>query len=136
MFQPAFDTVEAGHALNRVHVQHVAPGVLLTRVSGHLDRAAVQILMDAFDRVAEAHAPVESFHDWDDVTGYDDDARQVYVEWSRSHPESVLTVHILVRNPLVALAIAVANMALGGYLRGYGDREEFEMLLQRAIARS
>lgn len=113
-------------------LQNPAPGILASRVSGHLDLAGAKCLMAAFDQVAASHRPVEVFHDWRGVEGYDSDAREIYTRWSAAHRGDVVRVHILFRSKLVAMAVSVARIKLP-YLEAYTNEKVFLDQKQAAI---
>lgn len=110
-----------------------APGVLCSVVSGHMELAAVKLLTNAYDQLAAAGHKVDAFHDWEGLTGYSSEAREVYTSWAKAHRDSVGSVSILVRSKLVAMGVSVANMVLG-YLHAYSDRAAFERALARAVS--
>lgn len=113
----------------RIVVRKPAAGVLHSVVSGHLDVEGVGVLADAFDAVAAESAPVTSFHDWFDVTGYDPAAREKYQSWAKPHRAMVNTVHILVGSRFLAMGIRMGNLVLGGYLQPYHRREPWQRML-------
>lgn len=101
-------------------------GIFLTRISGHADLDCALHLMRAFDRIATITiGPLDVFHDWELVTGYDSVVRQELVRWTDEN-EKPGEVHILVKSRLVAMGVSVANAALGGKLVVYSDRVKFE----------
>lgn len=113
-------------------LQNPAPGIYVSRVSGHMDIAGARYLIDGFERVAAVCRPVEAFHDWRGMEGYDVEARELLVRWSASHRADVMRVHILLRSKLVAMAVAVARIKLP-YLEAYTDEKAFLDRKQEAI---
>lgn len=111
-----------------------ARGILHTRVSGHMDLSSVRHLMRCFDQVASECSPVEAFHDWRGVTGYDSPAREAYAAWSLAHRPRVLRVNILLRSKLLAMAVSVARLKLD-YLDPFTDEAAFEKVRQAAVWR-
>lgn len=114
-----------------------ARGVFCTCVEGYFDMAAVQLLIDGFqatvDDVAGAML-VSSFHDLERVTSYDSAARVQYTEQSKPVMVHVASVEMLFSSRLIAMSIEVANIVLGGKLKGTSDRAAFERRLAAAIA--
>ena len=102
------------HQGNRHEIWANSParGILHTRVSGHLDLDAVRHLMRCFDLVAADLTPVEAFHDWRGIEGYDTAAREAYARWSMAHRSQVFRVNILLQSRLVAMAVSVARLKL------------------------
>jgi hypothetical protein len=132
---PLLDAIHRRSDRWELRATNPAPHTLYTRVSGRTDLAAVQLLMQAFDRVATAQGVVDAFHDWEQVESYTPEARETYVKWSSGHRSQVSSVHLLIRSRLIAMAISVGNLAVGGFLQSYTDRKVFEQALQATIAR-
>ncbi|MCX7808849.1 MAG: hypothetical protein N2515_09585, partial [Deltaproteobacteria bacterium] len=87
-----------------------APGILCTWVSGHADLQLVGYLIQQFERVANQLSPVETFHDWRGLRGYDQEAREAYSRWAEKNRKHFLKAHILVESPLVSMALSVARL--------------------------
>jgi hypothetical protein len=118
-----------------MRLENPATAVIHTRVGGHADLECVKEFWDYFEKVAATQSPIENFHDWADVEGYDPEVRQRYMQWSRTHRAEIHGAHILVRSRLVVMGVTVANLALG-YLTAYNDRARFERALAKAIAQA
>jgi len=126
------DTLQLGD--REVWASCPAPGVLHSRARGHMDRRCARHLMRCFDLVAAERAPVEAFHDWREVSGYDSDAREEYTAWAQKHRSEVKLVHILLRSKMLAMAVAVARLKLD-YMMPYTDPAPFEQSRLLAVRR-
>lgn len=135
MFEPLFKERVAQGEGWRVVVDNPAPGVLTSAVSGYIQMEAASGLMGAFDAVAAAQGPVDAFHDWSAVVGYDTQTRETYTAWSKAHRAQVKSVNILVGSRLVAMGISVANLMVGGFLKATQDRDAFKRALQGVLAK-
>lgn len=112
-----------------------ARGVFCTHVTGHFAMEAVQLLIDGFNDVAaDTDDSVRSFHDLHEVTSYDSKARVYYTEQSKPVMHRVQLVEMLFSSRLIAMSIEVANIVLGGKLKGTTDRVGFERRRDAAIA--
>jgi hypothetical protein len=101
-------------------------GVFCTEVQGHVGMEVVQFLHDAWMTCHDAaRAPLTTFHDWSAVTMYERDARQRYEDLSVAIMNDVVVVHVLIRSRLLAMALEVANLVLGGKLRATSDAAAF-----------
>jgi len=111
-----------------------AYGVFYTRAAGHADLDCALHIMRAYDRFA-AHTlgRIDVLHDWELLTGYESVVRQELVRWAQEH-ERPGHVHILVKSRLVAMGVSVANVALGGKLKVYADRQKFEQARTQTVA--
>jgi hypothetical protein len=117
------------------------PGqVLVFRLGGHLSptigEATLAFAVRCLARAAPGGA-VHAFHDWSDVTSYDARVRLRFTEWLVTHRARFRSVHILFdgrgeRAQLVRMGLAVANLALAGFLRVHGAPGSFERALRDA----
>jgi hypothetical protein len=112
----------------------LAPTVYVTQVEGHMDESHAA-LFESYGaaRIAGSSKPLCVFHDWLEMTGYDSLCRKRMTEWSVARLSSYGEVHIAVRSKLVAMGIQVANIALRGLMRAYGDRVALEVELRRVL---
>lgn len=67
------------------------------------------------------------------MTGYDSDARQALTAWTDRQRPHLRGIHILVHSKIVAMGIAVANLATGGITVTYASRTEFESVLANTV---
>ena len=104
--------------------------MIVIQFSGHLDLAHAQHMMAAVDRLRHTGRPVDAFNDWQAMESYDHEARLALTDWVRRIRPSFRSLHILQRSKIVSMGVSVANLALGGLLRAYTDRDSF----QRALA--
>jgi hypothetical protein len=135
MHVPVFLPAQWTTAAWTVWAANPAPGVLQTRATGHADVAAVEKLTAAYDSIERVVPRVDVFHDWAGITGYAPDARVLYTAWSKAHGHTVGTVAILMKSPLVSMGISVANIVLGGTLKPFTNRAQWEALLASTVAR-
>ena len=76
------------------------------------------------------------FGDYSAMTRYDGNTRVVLSEFTAKHKNSLRTVAILVQSKIVAMGVSVANLATGGKIEAFSNRDKFESALQKAVARS
>ncbi|MDW8245660.1 MAG: hypothetical protein RMJ84_03700 [Sandaracinaceae bacterium] len=108
-----------------------APGILCTWASGYGELELVNYLIEHFERVANQRSPVETFHDWRGLRGYDQGAREAYAKWAENNRRHFLKSHILVESPLVSMALSVARLKFD-HLVPYTDEKAFEKQKQEA----
>lgn len=117
-------------------VTQPARGVVCTVARGRfLQRHAMQLMSRVDPLIATGIRPV-IFHDWEALTGYDPESRERLVKWVMTMRTHIGGVHMLVGSRLIAMALSVANITMGGFIRGYTDRPAFEKERDRAIARA
>jgi hypothetical protein len=118
----------------RVHAAVVAPKVFASRVSGHLDLATVEELLrqlEAWRR--EAGPGLIAFHDLEQVTDYDSEARMRITPWSREHRAQFREVHVLVRSHAVAWGIRILSALTDGLIVAHHQRAAFEEALRTGL---
>ena len=76
---------------------------------------------------------LQGFYDWQEMTGYSTGARAQSTSFTLARRKQFAAICILFKSPMVALAINVANLLMGGFVKGTTSREEFEARLQRAL---
>ena len=102
------------------------PGVLVGRVTGHgsMDLAEA-IELDMAAPLLRSRGEWQIFSDWYEMTGYDSAARVELTRWIRTMRPQIAGHTLLVRSRLVAMGVAVSNLALGGMVKATTDRAEF-----------
>lgn len=106
----------------------VAPDVIYTQASGHMDHGCAEAFMAFCNRTFDRGRSTTLFHDWSGMTGYDSDARATLTRWSIDKRHAIASVVILVASKLVAMGIATANLAtspLGVTFHSHTSRDVF-----------
>lgn len=115
-----------------LEIEEPAPGVVLTRFSGHGQLEHAEGIMERFDAALARHGSIVVFDDWERGEGYDSETRVRLTEYTRARLHRV-TFHILVRSRLFAMGLSVANLALGGRLHVTTSRLAFDRALRAAV---
>jgi hypothetical protein len=110
-------------------------GVVVFTYEGHMTADVVPFIERTFDRVLAQGVRPDMFVDVERMTGYDSDYRQAVSRWGARVQRQCGEHHFFVRSRLVAMGIAVSNLAAGGKLQATTKRAEFEAALARCIAR-
>jgi hypothetical protein len=137
LMQRARQTCIARHAEEKGKVEVFVPrfDVCLTLVEGHLSAAGAQRIIEALDRQFQRGA-FDTFHDWEQMTGYDSAARQALTAWVVSSFRRIRCVHFLVTNRMVRMGISAANAAtslVGLELTSFHERAGFEAELGKLL---
>lgn len=111
-----------------------APGVVVQKASGHANLAAAQFMVARLNAFV-SQGRVTIYDDWQLLTSYDGDARDLITAWSRDNRARIEKIHILVGSRLVAMAITVANLVTDGVSKTYTNRTEFALEFARAVER-
>ncbi len=115
-------------------VYTLAPCVYVTVVSGHLEEAGAELIVQyGTGRVRAAPGKLHVFHDWIEMTGYESGCRHRLTTWTAAYRDSVADAHLALRSKLVAMGVQVANLALGGMIKTHTNRGTLEHALRRAM---
>lgn len=109
-------------------------GVIVTKVKGVLSAQAATKLAEAMRRLNTEFGRHEHFHDWEEMTNYDGEARAVMTRTALSMRNDYKSAHLLVQSKTVALGVKVASAVVPN-LTSHMDRATFESALKDAIAR-
>lgn len=113
-------------------------GVYVSVAKGHV----VEAMAKDFITLLEAEmklgiSNMSFFHDWWELTSYDQSARHRLTEWRQAAPKGTTKdSNVLVRSKIVAMGVAASSIVLrmiGVDMRAYSDRAEFERALRAAV---
>jgi hypothetical protein len=116
------------------HVWQPAPGLMVTRVEGVLTQRAALVIEHASRRQVADHGQMTGYHDWEQMTDYETEARVRLVAAGTALGKALRGVHVLVTSRVVALALQGANLVLGNVIP-YTSRTAFEAALREALPR-
>jgi hypothetical protein len=102
-----------------------APNVVYTVFDGYVDGELCAKMLDDLGRLCAPLPRVVLFTDAELLVGYTPEVRPLASEWMKSLGSKLVNDHILVRSKVVAMGVAVANLAVGGILRAYSSRSDF-----------
>lgn len=77
-----------------------------------------------------------SVTDFWDVSGYDSRLRIELTEWLLERRSRLEPLHLLARSPIVRMGAAVANLALGGLIKTYALRANYDAAVNQLSATS
>ncbi len=98
--------------------------ILCVRVVGHAEQPVADAFVRRANETVARHGRVVTFHDWSSVDGYDRDAKDGLLSWTRDAGERNPSVHMLFRSKLISMAVSVASIALRN-LHGFNDPQRF-----------
>jgi hypothetical protein len=122
------DDTQFTSPIGSMEVRLLRPGLLWTRVVGTADGP---MALWYRQRLAHARGSAETFvifDDWEHLERYDQQAKQILLEWTTSNRD--VTFHVLTRSRLVAMAMSVVSLTSKARIHAYEDRSRF----QRALA--
>jgi len=112
-FEHGQDVQDVRTARGSMVLWTLAPTVYVTQVHGHLQEAHVDLLFSYSEPlVRAAQRPIEVFHEWTEMTGYDSVCRSRITKWAVERRSAFGRVHVAVKSKLVAMGVQVANIAI------------------------
>lgn len=106
--------------------------VRLTYV-GHIATECSQPIIRRYEAMMRAkQTPFAVFNDGWAATGYETGMRVAMVTWTQKNPNATKELHFLTQSKLMNMGIAVMNLALGGMMKAYSKRQDFDVLCKRA----
>lgn len=133
LFEQGRDVRELRTARGTLVLWTLAPTVYVTRFTGHLESAHVDLLFAYSEPlVLAARQPIDVFHEWTAMTAYDSVARSRITTWALERRRVFGRVHVSVRSQLVAMGVQVANIALGN-ITAYRGALELETALHATL---
>src|SRR5512141_1636248 len=122
MRRPGNELISPDMALNAAPVR--------VDLAGHLTRHALATALDrATSSMAQASEPVPLIVDCRQMTGYDADARALFVSWNSSHRSRIRRVAVLTANPVWHMVIAAMAVASGQKMKAFAGPDAAESWL-------
>lgn len=106
--------------------------VVVTRVTGHVDRGAAHFYTTCVDRQLAVASKVTVYHDWLGITGFEPEVRQPYRDWA-TRIEGRVNPTFLVRSKVLSMALSVTALMLGRELTVLTDAAVFRTQLAAAL---
>jgi len=103
---------------------------LLIHIDGHGDGRFAPVIVRRFDAILAQDGAVLMLYDMWSMPTYDSQLRVELTDWCRKHLKSIPALHVAQRSKLVAMGVAVANVALGGLITTHSSRASFDAALR------
>lgn len=110
-----------------------APGIVFSYVTDVLTAEGALAIETATRRSMARFGPQIIFHDWDEMTDYETEARAQLTQFGMEARKSFDGVHMLVRSKIVQFGVQAANLVVRR-IQLYEARAPFEAALRRALA--
>jgi hypothetical protein len=112
-----------------------APLILLVVYAGVGTKELADHIIAYEERVMQRGRPTV-FDDWEKVESYETGARYALVKWFLSHIDQFYNTHILVASSLLKMGVKVANIAAGGRVQVYTNRDTFYRVFTECITKA
>jgi hypothetical protein len=112
---PPRDAIRIENARGSLAFWQASAHVYATQARGYMTSDMARLIIERGELLYRTAGPVRSFHDWFDMSNYDSACRMELTAWVMRHRERS-KLHIGLRSRMVAMGVAVANLALGNLI--------------------
>ena len=112
------------------------PGLLVAQMVDYGDEAFATPIAQAFDRALESAGPVRMFFDVGRMHNYDSALRTRLTKRFLGDRARIGGIDIFVQSRIVAMGVAVANLALGGIIAAHPKRLAFNLALDDVLRKA
>jgi hypothetical protein len=116
-----------GSPSSTIVITSPAPRVALLTMQGHARAEHVPAGIAQLTRIVKGDPDFDYFYDLWDLQGYDSPVRVDFTNFHRKF--GLRSLHALTRSRVVAMGVAVANLALGNRITVHSGRESFDARL-------
>ncbi len=112
----------------------LAPGVLLVKMIGVQDDPRVVHAFEGwFAKLPPQPGGFLMFWDTEENSGYKTANRERLEAWQKANRARLTSIVVLVRSKLMAMAVAIANLSNGGFIKVTSDRGRFDGMIAAAL---
>jgi len=114
-------------------IERLGENVIRLELSGRIGTELANSFLSAVAREVRKLDRFQIFLDLEQLDEYHSSLRRRAVEFLLRDPDKLIAVHGFARAKMVNMALAVANLALGGKLVIHEDRMGYEIALRDAV---
>jgi hypothetical protein len=134
-FAPTGNIQKFREADGEVTLWFPAASMVAACVKGHIRAPTATAIYAAIDAYTASHGlPGIGFCDFEDLTEFDWEARMVLVRWNLKHRGEAQRFHMLVKSPIVQLALRLVSIVLGDVVVVHENRTTFEAAYRAMLA--
>jgi hypothetical protein len=119
----------------RIVLWKPATRLMMSHWDGRVDEAVAKQCAAAMTRIMGSEPGWLSFGDCWDLEDYERGTRVTVADFTKKMRPQLDGMHTLVRSKMVAMGVAVINMAMGGFLTVYSSKAKFQSALEAEIAK-
>ncbi len=116
-----------------VEISRMGPAVAHVRMAGVAEQAAAPVIEVALSSVFAGTHSLHTFWDLRELVQYHSAVRVVSTNVLLNHRAHLLSVHTLSTKKIVAMGVAVANLALGGMIENHTTAASFDGALRHVL---
>ena len=102
---------------------------------GYMTADVVPFVAAAVDRMFATGATPDFYVDLGDLGGFDSEYRRQITEWGKIAYQQIGEARFFVRSRLIAISVAVSNLAVRGKIKALTKRTEFDAAIDAAVRR-
>jgi hypothetical protein len=128
--------LDESSARGSLRMYHPAPGVLVTRATGHMEVSLAQGWLRCTAPLWQDGVKVTVFNEWERMTGYESASRKLLTDWVIAHRGQMVGAWFCTGSRLVAMGVAASGAltALAGVsMNACADRAEFDRRLRERL---
>ncbi len=108
-------------------------GAVLETLLGYGHQEFANVIVRRWEALRRTGVQILILADFSEMPNYDSPVRTTQQEWILKHRPSVIQpFHVLSRSKMVGMAVAVANLALGGMITAHTQRTTFDVVVKKA----
>lgn len=134
LLTPPRDAVRVDTGRGAILYWELAPRVYMTEVRGFMTQPMSQLIMKQAEPLYAIGGKVHGIHNWFGMENYDSVCRVELTSWVLSH-RAQTGLHIGLRSRMVAMGVAVANLALGSLIQVHNEPRALEEALSSLLRR-
>ncbi len=116
-----------------LRIEWTQDGSVLVTLDGHGDGRFAQVIARRCESLLVGESEhISLFFDAWTMTSYDSALRVDLTAWVKKRRTQISRLHVAFQSKLVAMGVAVANVALGDMIRAHSARDSFDRLLRDA----
>lgn len=103
-------------------------------VIGTLGRDAIPVIMPPVEELIKRSRRAHLFWDAEELTNYDAEVRDAFVQMFLSNRSKWDGLHILFRSALIGMTVGAVGLVFRGALKSYREPDKFFDAVERALA--
>jgi hypothetical protein len=116
-------------------ISYPGGAVMVFTYHGYMTADVVPFVDACSDRMLATGATPDFYVDLEDLAAFDSEYRRQITKWGERAYRSVGEAVFLVRSRIIAISVAVSNLAVGGKIKAVTKRADFEAAVDAAVRR-
>jgi hypothetical protein len=131
ILEPPRDAPSVSTSRGTLTFWQLSAQIYATEMRGFMTQEMSNLIIERAEPLYVPGKKLHGFHNWIEMTNYDSSCRVELTAWVLRH-RAQSALHIGLRSRMVAMGVAVANLALGSLIQIYANVDELETAAQKA----